>query len=266
MFEVKVIEDSVSQDNVRLTTMQLKYPRWILAELNTHRVFSRSTSSSRAIPVQKMIEMVRSEPAMPVHWGKNQSGMQAKEELTEAHLEQAKELWLKAASQAAETAEQMMGIGLHKQVANRVLEPFQWVSTVVTATEWENFYHLRTHPDAQPEIQKLAKMMLQAHQDSIPKLVKRGEWHLPYIQEELRKNTDPEVLTKYSAARCARCSYNKHDGSDPDIEDDLRLFNLLVDRQDKHASPLEHQATPDSPYSVWGNLIGWKQFRKLKGY
>ena len=92
--EVKVIADSISESGKRITTFQLKYPRFIHSEVMTHRVFSRNASSSRAIPVKKMIEQVRNNPAMPIHWGANQSGMQAKNELNECFRKEVGRVWL----------------------------------------------------------------------------------------------------------------------------------------------------------------------------
>lgn len=300
--EAKVIADSISPAGKRITTLQLRYPRFIHAEFMTHRVFSRNASSSRAIPVAKMIEQVRNDPAMPIHWGKNQPGMQAKEELTGADLEKAKLLWVESAKWAATIAEQMVTCGLHKQVANRILEPFQHIHVVVTATEFDNFFALRAHPDAQPEIHELAIQMHAAMNVSTPKLLQLGEWHLPYVTEmdqsaafALYGRNDEAwaLLRKVSGARCARVSYLKHDGERPAIEDDLELYSQLVVRPytDKrgnvltlgdpiHASPIEHQATPDTEsdrYSAegelvgvgWdnfylhGNFVGWIQARKL---
>lgn len=281
MTEVKIIEDSISEAGVRLTTFQLKYWRAIHSELMTHRVFSRNASSSRAIPVAKMLEMVRNEPAMPIHWGKNQPGMQANEQLEGVDLERAKELWLNAAEMAATQASLMMAIGLHKQVANRILEPFQYISVIVTATQWQNFFELRAHPDAQPEIHELAIRMREAMDASTPKLLKQGEWHLPYISQEEREMYFEKVLCQMSAARCARVSYLTHSGEKPDQEKDILLYERLIESKPMHASPVEHQATPDtrdrevvdfgggtydfdwnSPH-LHGNFVGWKQFRKL---
>lgn len=268
---VKIIEDSISEKNVRLTTLQLMYPRFIHSEFLTHRVFSRNASSSRAIPVAKMIEQVRTNPGMPIHWGTNQSGMQAKSELLPEMLERAKAEWLRAAESAVEHAQTLMELGLHKQVANRVLEPFQHIHVIVTATEWVNFFELRTHTDAQPEFQELALQMKAAMASSIPKLVKDNEWHLPYVTDSDKNyvqamHMDSGVLHKLSAARCARVSYLTHDGQAPDINKDLALYDRLITMKPAHASPIEHQATPNNSKEyayLQGNFTGWVQFRKL---
>jgi Thymidylate synthase complementing protein len=264
----KIIEDSISQAGVRLVTMQLVYPRFVHSELMTHRVFSRNASSSRAIPVAKMIEQVRTNPAMPIHWGANRPGMQAHEELIGGAREHALALWHSAAKDAADTAELMNELGLHKQVANRILEPFQHIHVVVTATEWTNFFELRNHVDAQPEIHELARLMLEEQESSEPALLQHGEWHLPYITySELRDSfwTGHKAdLCKISAARCARVSYLTHDGESPDVVKDLALYERLVGMVPLHASPVEHQATPHEDPDAWsGNFKGWSQHRKF---
>lgn len=286
MIEAKIIADSVSEEGKRLTTFQLTYPRFIHAEFMTHRVFSRNASSSRAIPIKRMLEMVRTEPAMPIHWGKNQPGMQADEQLIGVELDTAKALWIDAAEAAAEIAEHMMGVGLHKQVANRILEPFQHISVVLTATEFDNWFELRAHKDAQPEIQMLAVRMLAAMGESTPTLLLPGEWHLPYVTEAelsevLWRHSSVEeawsLMCKVSAARCCRVSYLKHDGTASTIEEDLALCDRLVGARPLHASPFEHQATPDKYHKegkfggtdhwekpwLHGNFVGWIQSRKL---
>lgn len=257
MFKAKIIADSINKSGNRLTTFQLRYPRFIHSELMTHRVFSRNAMSSRAVPVAKMVQQVRENPAKPVHWGQNKPGMQADSEVPQASAEH---LWGEAAKAAADIADKMEKLGLHKQVSNRILEPFQWMNTIVTATEWDNFYALRAHPDAQPEFQKLAVMMLEAQAVSIPKLLEAGQWHLPYVTDEER-NTIAENFCEVSAARCARVSYLTHDGQVPSVKADLALFQRLAGGKPLHASPLEHQATPGSENT--GNFTGWTQFRKL---
>lgn len=271
MINAKIIEDSISEAGKRITTMQLIYPRMIHSEFMTHRVFSRNASSSRAIPVKLMIEMVRNNPASPVHWGRNQPGMQAASELEGDELDAAVYLWEEAAVQAAAIAEEMNELGLHKQVINRILEPFQHIHVVVTSTEWDNFFALRDHEAAAPEIQAVARPMKLALANGTPTLLHAGEWHLPYIGADERKVLPNEIARKASAARCARVSYLKHDGSAPDIAGDIALYDRLVGSMPIHASPVEHQATPDTlsdlrGWENWrfhGNFVGWLQNRKL---
>lgn len=281
MFQAKIIEDSISEAGVRLTTMQLQYPRFIHSEFLTHRMFSRNASSSRAIPVAKMIKQVRENPAMPIHWGKNQKGMQAREECNapveietlvcsncEPHAEivsfpfSREDAWGQAALEAARIAEAMMNAGYHKQVVNRLLEPFQWMHVIATATEWDNFFELRYHEDAQPEIYELARLMRHAMDHSFPKVLKPGEWHLPYVLKE-EKNLKIDVLKKISTARCGRVSYLTHDGKVPNIIEDIGLYERLVGSRPLHASPCEHQGTPLADPNQWsGNFRGWFQHRK----
>lgn len=291
-FEAEVIADSINEQGNRLTTLQLRYPRFIHSEFMTHRVFSRNASSSRAIPVQKMIDMVRNDPAMPIHWGRNQRGMQAKEELPGLLRERVQQLWVEAADAAADLAQNMAELEAHKQVVNRILEPFQHISVIVTATEWDNFFELRDHPDAQPEIRELAIQMRGAMEASYPRELKHGEWHLPYVTDEdqlriedsLRDVALPEGCSfatavnnraaSVSAARCCRVSYLKHDGKRPSVEEDLALCDRLAGARPIHASPFEHQATPDTfcitghtaSYErpeLHGNFTGWIQHRKI---
>lgn len=290
----KIIADSISSEGKRITTLQLCYPRFIHSEFMTHRVFSRNASSSRAIPVAKMIEQVRNDPAMPVHWGKNQPGMQAHEQLTGDDLTAAQEWWKVAADAAAHIADMMTKLGLHKQVANRILEPFQWIHVVLTATEFDNWDELRHHADADPNIYELARVIKVARAESTPKLLLPSEWHLPYITEgdwdainqyvlnpfgtvdAAGSDRAVEIAKRVSAARCCRVSYLKHDGHPSTVQEDLALCDRLAGARPIHASPFEHQAAPDvlvpgarGQMSRWnrpelhGNFVGWIQHRKL---
>lgn len=268
MISAKIIADSVSLDGARITTFELQYPRFIHGEVMTHRVFSRNAMSSRAIPVAKMLEQIRKDPAMPSYWGANQPGMQAKAELVGRSRDHAIALWRSAANEAANTAEVMQELGLHKQVANRILEPFQWMRTIVTATEWSNFFALRAHPDAQPEFQVLAREMLRGRQESVPELRPLGNressWHLPYVSDTERACVADNLLPKLSAARCARVSYLTHDGERPDTRKDMALFDRLVGAEPLHASPIEHQArTAADPAHRSNNFVGWVQYRQI---
>lgn len=267
----KVIEFSIAENGKPLVTLQLRYQRFIHAEFMTHRVFSRNAASSRAIPVAKMIEQVRTDPAMPIHWGKNQPGMQANEQLTGDELFITKDTWRVAANAAADLAECMNKVGAHKQVANRILEPFQFMQVIVTATEWDNFFDLRDHPDAQPEIRALAIEMRRAISITMPVIRLRDRqhesaWHLPYVTQQERRQFEyqPEFLAKLSAARCARVSYLTHDGAVPDVAKDLDLYERLVGGRPLHASPIEHQAYP-LPLAAQrsNNFMGWRQHREI---
>lgn len=311
--EVEMIADSVAAETgSRISTMVLRYPRMVHSEFMTHRKFGRNASSSRAIPMQKMHKSVREEPALPEKWTMNQQGMQGYQEASPEIIEQAKRIIAIHREQSIETAEQLAALGLHKQVFNRYTEPHQHIRVVVTSSDWQNFLLLRTHETAEPTMQALANTMLETLANSKPKRLDRGDWHLPYYdEEELPLDTVsqdildavlemPEHLWEafppydgkgrsiaklikvgISAARCARVSYNNFEGKRSSPVEDLKLFAKLIVSQPIHASPLEHQATPDwmlpgrwipqrpSNMQVWsnphqhGNLTGWRQARKF---
>jgi len=275
MYQCKILADSVGPTNHRLTTFEITYPRFVHAEFLTHRMISRNSASSRAIPIERMIEAVRTNPVTPVHWGQNQRGMQAHSELDPLDQLRAVTVWLQHAELAADAANALRLIGTHKQIANRPLEPFAWITTIATATEWENFFALRCHSDAQPELQHIAKMMRDAYYRSLPTRLYAGEWHLPYITDYDRDH-HPDQLCAISAGRCARVSYLTHAGTvNPTA--DIELTDRLV--RSGHMSPLEHVARALSPsewfeyadaaWARWrlqgvpvGNLRGWGQYRK----
>lgn len=270
-----------------LWTFELTYPRYIHSEFMTHRVFSRNASSSRAIPVKRMIEQVQNNPVIPPKVFMNQKGMVGE---TEADVVTATEfyaLWGEAAENACKTAEMMERLGIHKQHVNRILEPFQFIKVIVTATDWYNFFMLRLSPDAQPEIRQLARAIydemdryrnkdvgileVSVPRKGCPDIFARmgaDKVHtvvsLPYITDEDIKEIGEEnykTLMKISAARCARVSYNNHDGSKPNIEKDLALYDYLYDG--KHMSPMEHTCIRDDDYRKYANLTGWKSLRYL---
>lgn len=254
----KVIAHSAHDGCPDLITLELKYPRFIHSEFMTHRVFSRNASSSRAIPVKRMIQDVLDDPAMPIEWGSNKPGMQAGEEIE--YTETAKAEWLIAMREAVRSAEELHILGLHKQIVNRILEPFQHISVVCTATDWDNFFALRDHPAAQPEIRELARVMRKAIDGSV---ASDDNWHLPYVTDEdwrfaYKSNVDWQFLASLSAARCARVSYLNHDGSAADIDKDRALAEMLL--SERHASPFEHQARP-TPGERHANFNGWKSYR-----
>jgi thymidylate synthase ThyX len=257
MISAKIVTDTQYADS-RLTTFELVYPRMIHSELMTYCVFARNSASTRAIPIEKMIEAVRTTPAMPVFWGKNQKGMVASEELSPEDKDRAIIVWLQGAGRAIETAQELSAIGVHKQIANRIMEPFLHMQTVLTATEWANMYAQRTAKDAQPEFQALAEAMLKAHNASKPKLVTTdGVWHTPYVDDAEFVALGQEDACAVSAARCARVSYTRH-GTRGDLQKDLDLFESLTKRG--HWSPLEHIAV-----SAHGCDVGkFKRFQQLR--
>lgn len=260
--EASVVCDSEGPGG-RLITMSLKYPRFIHAEFMTHRVFSRNASSSRAIPVKKVLEQVWNDPAMPVYWGANKAGMQASNELVGFRKEAAKFLWKTMGKVSCIAAWVLIKCNLHKQISNRILEPWQRIHVVVTATEWENFFVLRDHHMAQPEIKELAQKMKEAISKSMPSILLKGEWHLPYITPEEKVIYSITDLLKMSVARCARVSYLKHDGAQSTLDEDIKLHERLVGAEPRHSSPAEHQAQAFSSPTFVKNFKGWYQYRAL---
>lgn len=338
MIEAKIICDSVSPAGKRLTTFELRYPKFIHGEAKTHRVLrvgdeggheliqevgfmndpavSRNASSSRAIPVAKLIAEVENPAtrAYPVSWPAEQKGMQGGAELDDAVAsfpwksdpeervtprEAARRLWDMGADNAVTIAKHMVSAGLHKSIVNRVLETYGHIRVVATATEWDNFFGLRLHRDAQPEMRTLAEAMWEARAASVPAgpLIPGKDWHLPYVDgadheacQQFLMGCDPvpfdltQALIRVSVARCARVSYASFEtGRRSTVEEDLRLYEKLVGKQPLHASPAEHQATPDEPVDRYlagddeanvlriewahpeqhGNLVGYRQYRKM---
>lgn len=257
--ETKVIADSCNPDNDRITSVFVRYWRAIHGEVMTHRRFSRNASSSRAIPVKRMLAQVIKDPAGPIHWGANRPGMQAKDQLTGWRLRVAKILWRSAAFFAAAHSWAMMKVGLHKQVANRVTEPYQYINVLITSTEWSNFMSLRDHPDAQPEIAELAREIKKAMAASTPKPIWWGQWHLPYVSTEDQTRWGLLDSLKVSTARNARTSYMTFDGKLSTLDSDVKLHDQLVVAEPLHASPAEHCAKAEK--GVHRNLHGFKPYR-----
>lgn len=276
MIEAKIVADSIGPSGVRLTTFVLTYPRFIHSEFMTHRVFSRNASSSRAIPVKRQIQMVIDNPAIPLAFTKNQKGMQGGEALTGEQEAAAIAAWLEARDRAVEMANKLSDLEVHKQYANRILEPYAHITVVCSATDWDNFFALRCHEAAQPEIHALADLMYDAYSRNRPQELYLGRWHLPFVSEEEKANVPPysgdasgwresaeALLVKFSVARCARVSYLNHEGTKPTMEQDLQLYDRLLGQIPIHASPAEHQAMAiDSRYKRSGNFTGWEQYRK----
>jgi thymidylate synthase ThyX len=266
-YDAKILLDSISPSGVRLTTYEITLPKFLLAQLNTHRKFSRGAASSRAIPTQKILEQVKTNPVLPLSFRKNQPGMVGGEELEEGEQLRAKRAWLLARDRAVETVEEeFRDLEVHKQTINRLLEPFVWASVIVTATEWDNFFTLRTADDVQPEFCFIARKMARLYyRESQPQRLEKGGWHLPFITPEDRQYfqmrvVDPNYsLIQISVARCARVSYLNHMGK-KDYSSDFRLTERLIEQG--HWSPTEHQATPINHY--WNaNFWGWKQYRSF---
>ena len=295
----EVVADSISPEGKRITTYVLEYPRFIHSEFMTHRMFSRNAASSRAIPVTKVIEHIHYNSAEPIHWGKNQAGMQAKEELEQPNKIRVQQAWAESKFNAIDTASKMSDEGAHKQIVNRILEPFQMIRVVCTATEYDNFFYLRYHADAQPEIAELARVMWEVREQSKPELLYPDEWHTPFVEHcrvdgELKyfisevnglQYLTLEEALKISASCSAQVSYRKADTS---LEKALSIYDKLITMKPCHASPLEHQATPMDMHSwefesyelgdvldegtthcdrngkLWsGNFKQWIQYRQL---
>lgn len=301
VIKAKVIQASYSPESRKeVFTFELEYPRFIHSELMTHRMFSRNAMSSRAIPIGKMIEQVEFEPAGPCVFGKNKSGMQASENLEGEDLDLAIQIWRSAATQAAAVAKIMNTLKVHKQIANRLLEPFQMMKVVVTATEFNNFFALRCHEDAQPEIKLLAEKMRDVYISASPFVIFNDEYHVPYVHRSRDEaggivysvecendlvRVDADTAVKVSSSCCAQVSYRVLDSS---VEKADFIYERLVDSKPVHASPFEHpckafkKASPTinvmfSP-STWedgithvdrygdlwsGNLRGFVQHRQL---
>ena len=297
----KVICDSISEAGVRLTTFEIEYPRIVMSEFNTMRAISKNSSSSRAIPVSKMLEHTKNINLKPIYFGSKKSGMQAGDELLGVELEQAKGVWEASLRNAVGSSEMLDSLGVAKEVTNRLVEPFQLVKVVCTATDWDNFFNLRLHPDSDPNICMLAYKMYKAMQESKPITLKAGEWHLPYVNlgwngkgemcyaDEDFNSVDLGQAIKLSAASCASVSYRTEGMT---LEKADKIFDMLIDAEVIHASPFEHLGTPIKPKydelgcvrvncsesESWeegithrnrqgdlcsGNLRGWIQYRHL---
>lgn len=262
---IRIIADSISEFGNRMTTFELEYPRIIHAELMTHRVFSRNAMSSRAVPIKKMIEQVVESPARPYEFGKNKAGMQsagAHDALVGAGYT-AEAWWGLAALSASRFAQAFDEAGYHKQVANRLIEPFQMMKTVLTATEFANFFWLRIDGDADPTIRELAELMFAGYNESTPELLKAGQWHTPYVNhtpvkahgikkqgefsytiyDEAGKlvHLSLEDAKAISSSCCAQVSYRVLNATK---EKALDVYGKLLTGKKVHASPFEHQATP----------------------
>ena len=270
----KVVCDSINEQGIRLTTFEIEYPRIVMSEFNTHRSVSKNSSSSRAIPVSKMLEHIKNTNLKPVYFGAKKSGMQAGEEIIGEDLEYAHAVWDSALASAIGQAELLDDCGVAKEVTNRLVEPFQLVKVVCTATDWENFFNLRLHPDADPNICMLAYKMYQAMQESEPYLLKDGQWHLPYVNigwngkgemcyaDEDFTSVELEQAIKLSAASCASVSYRTEGMT---LEKADKIFDMLIKAEVIHSSPFEHLATPivekefsfDIPFD--GSVVSYRE-------
>jgi thymidylate synthase ThyX len=276
---------------VNLYTFVLTYPRVILAEVNTHRMLSRNTASSRAIPSKKQRERVLENPFVPVTIGQNQKGMQAGKELDGWRRFAAIKTWELARYPMVAASWVLDKLGAHKQVVNRIVEPWTFTQQVVTCTDLKNVFKLRDHKDAEPHFQIIAAQMHKQVQyvealfntvnfdsrnpdgtacalDRVNpplgvfrvQMLRPGDWHMPFIDESESYN-DIESLKQVSTARCARVSYFlPESGKRSDMERDIELCTRLS--SSGHWSPFEHVATPVLDTGYVGNFRSWKQYRK----
>lgn len=256
--DATIIADSKNQFGNRIISYVITFPRIVLAEFNTHRMLSRNSASSRAIPFNKMVEKVTTNPFIPIAFQKNHSGMQGSEYLKGRDHDLAKGEWLRARSRVIENATLLnLNNNVTKQICNRLLEPWMWHTAIVTATEWENFFALRAHPDAEIHIAKLAEVMLEQANLSTPKELKGGEWHIPFgdnidINRKFFDETQfvttkgnsieehvIQLKIRIAIARCARVSYLNFEGKD-NYQADIELHDRLL--KAGHMSPFEHCA------------------------
>jgi thymidylate synthase ThyX len=289
-FKAEVIADSKNEHGHRITTFVVTFPRFILAEFNTHRMFSRNSASSRAIPFKKMMKMVLDNPFVPIKFMKDHSGMQGNQYFEDPEdIEWLTKDWIKSSQIAVREAKRKHNYkeGLSKQICNRILEPFMWHTAIVTSTEWENFFALRSHGSAEIHIEKISDMMLSAYNTSVPVQLKAGEWHIPFgdkfedgrLMEFVPEDIDPkpyfnDLKVKIATARCARVSYMNFEGKD-DYGNDIKLHDSLS--ASGHWSPFEHCAwamsgnnlnyyqhtdVQENPFGWCGNYQGFIQYRK----
>lgn len=291
MISAKIIKDSINTyTNDRLTTFIVTFPRIVLSEFNTHRVFSRNSASSRAIPYKKMVEMVKKNPFIPLHFQEDHKGMQGTKNIEGFKLKLVRAVWLFARNCAVWASSMLNRLNVTKQLCNRILEPFMWHTVIVSATDWENFFALRAHKDAEIHIQKLAYLMLEEYNKSIPepmsplastwKLISENNelipnlstsdflgpvlmhspWHMPFADKMPLEIEDVFSKLKIAIARCARISYLTFDG-EMNVQKDYEIFQKLIGGNPKHASPAEHVAIPMITSKRFGNLKGWLSYR-----
>lgn len=284
LINVSLVKGSKYEHNdsvKKIATFELVYPRFIHAELMTHRVFSRNAASSRAIPTSKLLEMVKNEPIIPEKVGYNKPGMQAQEYLEGKQYEEFREIWKTIAKDVVKGLEELQKLNIHKQTINRALEPWLPIKTLVTSTEWQNFFYLRDSEYAQPEIAQLAKEMKEIYYNSGFKELNGdfnyldiNSWHIPYIEEsdvefanEFISHTDKPklfILLMLSAARCARVSYAiggiSKKTKEQEYEKALELF------KNKHLSVFEHQAHKHSVELIVKSLLDKEKINSLIKY
>lgn len=291
MTSAKIIKHSVNPEGQEIMSAILRYPRYIHGELMTHRVFSRNSASSRAIPIKKMIGDIQDDPASPTVWGKAQPGMQSFQFIDSNDLGEADYVWNKARDLMIGSVRELDKLQVHKQFANRLIEPWMHITVLVTATDWGNFFNLRAHPDAAPDFQELSFRLLHQYMQSVPQKLDWGEWHIVFEDQMPESVTSTEDKIRIATARAARLSYMTFEG-EIDPQKDIALHDSLI--ANGHLSPTEHCACAEhSRPKMWddhfkavllqhpdvlpeavammehfvkrdqGNFNGWTQYRKL---
>lgn len=270
----RALLSSVSPDGIRIDTVMARYPLWIHAELMTHRAFSRNAASNRAIPFDRMVASVEDDPAVPLVWTAEQRGMSGAKIEDPNTRRQAIEIWAEAQRDAVHHARRLAALGIHKQMANRLMMAHQHMTVQITATDWANFEALRIHPAAEPHMQLLAKAIADARAAKEPQRLTYGEWHLPWVLPDERDTLQFADQRTLSVARSASISYATVDSQQMTLDRANALVEKLMQEPPDpvHASPFEHQATPDAwseACGEWhnrhmhGNLFGWLQYRKM---
>lgn len=261
MYAANVLADSVGPHRVRLTTLEVTFPRLYLDEFNTHRRFSRNSESLRAIPPEIQIQRVMESPYIP-EFRERVKGMGGGAPLKGMARTRVTSEWLAARDDAVSHARNLLNVA--KDDANRVLTPFVWHTAIVSSTEWDNFLNLRCHEAAALPMQRIGKLMQEAMWASEPARLEYGDWHLPLVADmELDlanlRNIDG---AKVSAGRCARSSYSNHLKPETPNESIVRWDGLA---EAAHWSPSEHPAlcVPTDADLDFGNYdAGWHQLRK----
>lgn len=256
MLKVELVADSLAPNGKRLSTFLITCPKYLLQEINTHRALSRNAASSRAIPSARFRKYATYFPGV---WQKNCKGMQGKEIIQKPFVQNL--LWNLARNSALIFHWLLSKTGVHKQQVNRLLEPFVYVDLVLSGTEWNNFLTLRNNEAAEPNIQNIARMIQRLLEDSTPKYLNAGQWHLPFITDDEYRFGELETLKQVSVARCARTTMNSHTtGKISTVTEDVKLYGRLL--SDRHLSPFEHVAMALSTNARCGNFVGFLQLRK----
>lgn len=278
---VKIVADSVSPSGCRITTFECEYPRYIHAEVMTHRAISRNGRSSRAEPLARVLARAKEDPVQPLVYMYDNTKMRSGEVMpfcghvdvnepdnkyVPRHLLDDGDLahlaWHESRRNAIKSFEWMSEAGLHRQYATRILEPYLRIKMILTATDWANFFGLRLSPGVMPEFQQLVVRMGRLFLASVPTPLRPGEWHLPYItNEEKSAYNNTGSLIKASSARCARISYDSLDGKQKSIEEDVELYDTKLNVRPLHATPMEHPSQCLDDARRVRNFVGWGPWR-----